>query len=130
MAGNELHHIDVDGTRYWFGEPPPEPAPEPAPAELLQTYDEYICYGESRWLLDRSGAARMVRTDRAQYNATLLLGTQVAGRWKRTPRAGSVHIDVLPLRPLSPAERTAVRAAAGRHARFLGLAEATVAIPE
>ncbi len=61
------------------------------------------------------------------YNNVMLLGTQVAGRWKRTIERGTVHIDALLHHPFSAAQTEALHAAAAAHGEFLGL-DATVAI--
>jgi DNA glycosylase AlkZ-like len=119
VAGR-LSRLDADGRTYWFGTPAPQ-APATTGAHLLQGYDEYVMgYGETRYLMDPAGVPRPI-SDRAPSALTVLLGTEVAGYWKRTVGRGSVAVEVAGYRPFTRAQERAVRAAADRYGRFLGL---------
>jgi winged helix DNA-binding protein len=118
-ASGRLSRLELAGRTYWFGSP--APAPAPPTAHLLQGYDEYVMgYAETRYLVDPAGVARPI-ADRAPYALTVLLGTEVAGYWKRTVGRGSVAVEVAGYTPFTRAQERAVRAAADRYGRFLGL---------
>ncbi|HYN93110.1 MAG TPA: winged helix DNA-binding domain-containing protein [Pilimelia sp.] len=134
LAGAAVTRHDVDGTAFWsapHAETPHAETPHaetPPSVHLLQGYDEYIMgyTGDSKYLLDAAGHARFAGADRPAFNHVLIVDGQVAGHWKRTVRRGGVHLDVALHRPLDGAGGRALRAAADRHGRFLGL-PATVA---
>jgi hypothetical protein len=128
LVSGRLQRLDVNGVAYWFAEPVPDGTPPSPVVHLLQGYDEYVMgYSETRYLLDLAGTAR-VMTERAVYNLVVLLDTQVAGHWKRTVSKQAVTIQVAHYAPFTGTQVTALRDAAGRHGRFLGL-PATVAPP-
>jgi hypothetical protein len=135
LAGSDLTSAEIGGRRYWFAEPATGAAggaavegavPASPDVRLLQAYDEYVSYSESRYLLDLSGAAGMLTRDRPIYNHLVLLDGQVIGHWKRTVRRREVLLDVLLHRPLDAGERRALGAAADAHGAFLGGLAATV----
>jgi hypothetical protein len=117
-VADRLERTEIDGRVYWYAEPPPALG-KPA-AYLLQGYDKYVMgYGESRYLVDTVGTARPI-SDRPPYVLTLLLGTEVAGHWKRTVGEDSVTVEVFTYQPLTKQQHAAVWAAAQRYGRFLG----------
>ncbi|MEV4416874.1 hypothetical protein AB0J67_33660, partial [Catellatospora sp. NPDC049609] len=59
--------------------------------------------------------------DRPVYNGVLIVGSQVAGHWKRTVGRRAVTIEMLVYAPLDADRAAAVQAAADHHGRFLGL---------
>jgi hypothetical protein len=129
LVGDALDSVEVEGLTYWFA---PGPAPiadgaEPA-VHLLQPYDEYIVgYVESKFLLDADATAQALPSRAGVYNNVMLLGTQVAGFWKRTIERDTVHIDALLHRLFSAAQTEALHAAVAAHGEFLEL-DTTVAI--
>jgi hypothetical protein len=72
-------------------------------------------------VLDVSGAARINTRDRAVYNGVVILDSQVVGAWKRTVERGRVTITAALYASLDETQTEALRAAADRHGRFLGL---------
>jgi hypothetical protein len=127
LVGSDLASAEIDGRRYWFAEAAVADAGRSSPdVRLLQAYDEYVSYGESRYVLDLSGTARMLTRDRPLYNHLVVLDGQVIGHWKRTVRRRDLLLDVLLHRPLDPAEERSLGAAADAHGAFLGGLAATV----
>ena len=111
-----------DGVEYWFASCAPPPPSPSARIHLLQGYDEFlVAYGESKYVLDASGAARSEPPRQGVFNHVLVLDGQVTGRWRRTQKKNSVVIEVAPYAPLHPEATRAMRDAATRHGRFLGL---------
>jgi hypothetical protein len=102
-------------------------APASPTVHLLQAYDEYIVgYSESTYVLDVSGAARSLRSNRAVFNSLVTLDGQVAGHWKRTVNKRTVNkdsvvIDAALYAPFDDAQTAALHAAATRNGEFLGL---------
>ncbi len=127
LAADRLDSADVDGLTYWFAAGPVPDGDVPA-ISLLQPYDEYLVgYTESKHLLDIDGSAAALPPRESAYNNVMLAGTQVAGRWKRTVKRDSVHIDALLHHPFDAARTDALHAAAASHGEFLGL-PATVSV--
>lgn len=121
-AGDALENIDVDGVTFWVAAGGFDPVPagiDETAVHLLQPYDEYLVgYSESKRLLDLSGTVAGTRLDSAA-NGVLLLGTQVAGRWKRTLRSGEVALDVGLYQPFRAAVAPGLQAAADVHGAFV-----------
>jgi len=128
MVASQLAHQVIDGVSYWFAAPPPPPLKAASPTvHLLQGYDEYIVgYSESKYVLDVSGAARLMSQERGIYNHAVILDSQVAGRWKRMLKKNIVIIEVVLYTPFDDAQTQALQAAAERHGAFLGLAATVV----
>ena len=127
MSGDALASAEVDGRTFWFSpsdRTPPASAPK---AYLLQAYDECIVgYTDSRFLLDIAAVVpKQTPTERIVYPGALVIGTQVAGHWKRTLGTGTVRLDVALYRRLNGAQATALDEEAARLGRFLGR-EATI----
>jgi hypothetical protein len=121
-VGTHLTHEVIGGVSYWSAGSTPPPAVESPTVHLLQAYDEYIVgCSESKYVLDVSGAARINTRDRAVYNGVVILDSQVVGAWKRTVERGRVMIMAALYASLDEAQTEALRLAADRHGRFLGL---------
>ena len=121
MTGDALASEDVDGRTFWFAAGAKTPPAGPAKAYLLQAYDECIVgYTESRYLLDVGGVVpKQTPTERIVYPGALVIGTQVAGHWKRTIGPESVRIDVAVYRRLNSEQTKALDREANRLGRFL-----------
>ena len=118
-ASHLLDHIDHDGRRYWFAEPAPDGRGFEPRGHLLQILDEYHHgYQDSRYVLDADGLVPRGRS--ASMGMTLVDG-QMVGDMRRTVRSGAVTYDVSLSRRLADDEEAAVRQAADRYGRFLGL---------
>jgi len=127
MVASQLEHQVIDGVSYWFAAPPPPLKAASPTVHLLQGYDEYIVgYSESKYVLDVSGAARLMSQERGIYNHAVILDSQVAGRWKRMLKKNIVIIEVVLYTPFDDAQTQALQAAAERHGAFLGLAATVV----
>lgn len=129
-AGDALESIEVDGVTYWSAAGAFDTVAaevDETAVHLLQPYDEYLVgYSESKSLLDLSGVVAGTRLDSAA-NGVLLLGTQVAGRWKRTLRPGAVALDVGLYEPFRDAVVPGLQAAADAYGAFVERS-ATVAV--
>jgi len=106
----------LDGDEYAL---PREPLVEAAPpaAALLSNFDEYISYAR-----DEADYARISGTvhDVMRSMGLLFLDGALGGLWRRTVKASTVRVDVIPDTPLSARARHAVEAEAERFADFLG----------
>jgi hypothetical protein len=129
MVGHELQCETYGGLTYWFAELPPATVPDGPRVDLLQTYDECIVgYSESRGVLDVAGLDKVITTGgRPVYNHAVFLDGQVVGRWKRTLRTDTVHIETILHTALDEAQTRALQAAADAHGAFVGRT-ATVAV--
>lgn len=119
LAGDALESIDVDGVTYWSAAGTADAGVDETAVHLLQAYDEYLVgYTESKRLLDLGGVAAGTRLDSAA-NGVLLLGTQVAGRWRRTLKAGEVVLDISLYEQYRAAAAPGLQAAADAHGAFV-----------
>jgi hypothetical protein len=116
---DRLEQFDHAGRTYWHppGDPPP-PGQQPR-GHLLQILDEvYRGYQDSRWVLDSAG--NVPRGRETAIGMALVDGQMVA--WmKRTLAKDRVEFALTPLRDLLADEVEALREAARRYGKFLGL---------
>lgn len=120
-AGDALESLDVGGVTYWCaaGTADAVDAVDESAVHLLQAYDEYLVgYSETKRLLDLGGVVAGVRLDGAA-NGVLLLGTQVAGRWRRTLKKGEVVLDIGLYESFHAAAAPGLQAAADAYGRFV-----------
>ena len=116
--GDQLQRLELDGRTYWFVEPSTGTPGEPR-GHLLQMLDEYYRgYQDSRYVLDADGL--VPRTRSATVGMTLVDG-QMVGGMRRTLDENTATFEVSLYRDLAGDELAAVRDAAGRYGRFLGL---------
>jgi hypothetical protein len=129
LVRSQLEQEIIDGVAYWFAAPASSSEPPSPTVHLLQGYDEYLVgYSESKYVLDRSGAARSRPADRGNFNLVVILDSQVGGHWKRTLKRSGVTIEAALYAPFDDAQREALQAAADRHGEFLGLPGAVVKV--
>jgi hypothetical protein len=122
MVGHQLEREVIEGATYWFGVPAPAAKARSPMVHLVQGYDEYIVgYGETKFALDASGMARSFPQANGIFNMIVLLDSQVAGHWKRALGKDAVTIEVALYQELDAGQTRALRAAAAKHAQFLGL---------
>jgi hypothetical protein len=117
-AADRLATFERDDREYWHapGEPPASATPR---GHLLQVLDEmYRGYQDSRWAVDADGL--LSRGRETAIGMALVDGQMIAGM-KRSVTARTVRFELRKLRDLDSAEEDAIRDAAARYARFLGL---------
>ncbi|GID95754.1 hypothetical protein Adi01nite_51660 [Amorphoplanes digitatis] len=120
---DSFHH---DGRTFWHAPADPPDGPEEPAGHLLQVLDEtYRGYQDSRWVLDAAGA---VPRTRESAIGMALVDAQLVAAMRRTVTPDHVRFDLLPYRPLAPAQIDALGQAAERYGRFLRL-DARLALP-
>lgn len=122
-AGDRLTTVRVDGAEMVVT---PELLAGDAPATrewaALPGFDEYMLgYKDRSIMVDDAHVEAIVPGGNGVFQATLVRGGRVVGTWKRTLGRTAVTIDVFPLVPLTPAERTQAEAALQPYAEFVGL---------
>ncbi len=89
---------------------------------LLPGFDEYfIGYSDRSAIIEAEYLPRIVPGGNGVFFPMLVIDGQVVGTWKRAVKKGSLEISLTPFRTLDIPEPQ-IAAAAGRYARFLGLA--------
>jgi hypothetical protein len=122
LVGAKLEQAVIDGSTYWFAPPAAEAAPGSPRVHLVQGYDEYIVgYGESKYLLDVSGAARSLPRARGIYTHSIILDGQVAGQWKSVPTKRAVIVEATLFVPLDSAQTQELRTAVQQYEDYVGL---------
>jgi hypothetical protein len=117
MVASRLTHEVIDSQPYWFAAS--LPATEPSwTTFLLPTYDEFLvgfaAFGESL----RGGQDADAN---AVFTATMVIGGQVVGHWRRTFKKNGVVIELAPFAPLTAVESEAISVAAQRYGEFVGM---------
>jgi hypothetical protein len=128
MAKGQFISCDFEGATYWLAEPSEMIAGKSAKAYLLPNYDEYIVSYK-----DRSAAIREKDLSKADprgtiFNHTFVVNGKIEGIWKREIGRNRLAVELIPFRRLSKSAITALNAAAGRYAKFLGLKDVAVSI--
>lgn len=126
LLGSTLAVEKIEGMTFWrtaIAKRKPSSAEQ---AYVLQGYDEYIVgYRESKWALDLAGRARARVTSRESYVGLVLLGSQLAGHWKRSLRAEEIEFEMAVYDRCTRSQREALELAAERYGKFFG-GEATL----
>lgn len=114
----ELEERMIDGVPF-YSAPSAEVLRPPKPvAHLLSIYDEYISSYKDRGAISRpSDGPKLVAMGNALTGIALVDGS-IVGSWKRTQRKNDIAVDVMLLRKLSKAERSAVELTALQFANF------------
>lgn len=103
--------------RYWIGPVVGAGWPREPTVELLNGFDEYVSGldARSKTLLDPDG---LNRQRPGTPFALVMIDGALAGHWRRAAAAGSVRVQVHPLRALSAAECDGLAAAVSRYSQF------------
>jgi hypothetical protein len=117
---SQLEKEVVENQTYWFIPSIPVESPSPS-AYLLSNYDEYtVGYTDRRAIFDEDYTDKLDSRESILVQ-TILIEGEVVGIWKRTLKKSEVVLELSPFFLLKKAEAKAVRAAAERYGRFLGL---------
>lgn len=91
-------------------------------AYLLPNYDEYLIAYKDRAHIASSGTmTALVAPGNTSFAHHLIVDGVLAGAWKRTIMARETVVEVRPYRRLQAASARAIRAAAARYEKFLGM---------
>ncbi|MDQ3610488.1 MAG: winged helix DNA-binding domain-containing protein [Actinomycetota bacterium] len=126
-VADQLDHLRHEGRTFWFKDPPPDDARLDPRAHLLQVLDEYHhgCQ-DSRHVLDVDG---LVPRGRGASMGMVLVDGQMVGDMRRRIRGDKATFEIGLFRDLDDDELGAVRVAAHRYGRFLGLDPIVVTAP-
>jgi hypothetical protein len=116
LMGGALACERFDGQRYWYSTAQPPTALANGDALLLPTYDEFMI---GYTAANRARIGGVEASDEILFYATIVLGGQIVGTWRRTFQKGTVRVELAPFRPLSSDEETAIVAAAEGFAAFV-----------
>lgn len=122
LVSSRLESAVIDGRTCWFAASAPHPEPVSPDVELLQGFDEFFSYGETKYVVAPPGAGGSADQDRPAFFHAVILDGRLAGHWKRTIKKDTVILDAALYAPFDDAQTDALHAAADRHGRFLGLA--------
>jgi hypothetical protein len=107
IAGSALERRVVDDRTYWAAPATGPGARHVRAAHLLPNYDEYVVAYR-----DRDAGFDV-------FGHSVIVGGRVTGSWTRTAGRDGVAVSVVSYRRLTPPDRRAIAAAAGRYGRFL-----------
>ncbi|WP_276479479.1 winged helix DNA-binding domain-containing protein [Paraflavitalea pollutisoli] len=121
LVQQELMADNVVGETYWQGAEVVAAAKKSA-VYLLPGFDEFLLgYTDRSAVVNEQYQHRLAMTANGQYSATIVVGGQVVGIWKRTIKGKEVVVELEYFEPPAQTVIAAVQAAARRYARFLGL---------
>ncbi len=122
IAQSQLVSETVGESTYWFA-PTTAAGPLTSPiAHLLPNYDEYlVAYKDHRASFDADVYGNLKPEEPALMAHIVVIDGLVVGGWKRTVGRREATIKTTMLVPLRDAERDALRMAAEKYGRFLGL---------
>lgn len=117
----ELEQATLNGKKYWFSDSSKATAQDSPSAFLLSIYDEYtIAYKDRGDISEARDIERMISRGNA-LTAVIILDGSVAGTWKKTLKKNMVEIKLRPFREFSADEEEALKAAADRYGKFMGV---------
>jgi hypothetical protein len=122
MNGSTLVEETIGEQTYWFAPDLPlvkEPSPT---AHLLPNYDEFLISYRSGDAFVDPAHADLIEKQNAIFAHFLVIDGRLYGTWRRDIEKGKVTVTVKRFVPLSEGQEAAVRNAAERFGRFLGLA--------
>jgi len=118
-ARPRLEQIAVDGTTHWFAEWSEGRTRSPV-AHLLPNYDEYlIAYVDRGALVDPSLGPRS--DPKLIFSNVVMVDGRAVGTWRRGAGKGTTRLQTRLPRALDGTRQAALRTAARRYERFLGL---------
>lgn len=119
LAGASLQSRAMDGVQHWMTGG--RTARKNGTALLLPAFDEYlVSYADRSAVLDPAYGKR-VNAGGGILKATVVIGGEVVGTWRRTMSKGRVAVELQPFARLDGARALLVRRTARRYADFLGL---------
>jgi DNA glycosylase AlkZ-like len=118
MVGSDLSHEEIEGQTYWYPASLPPIAESSEAAFLLPTYDEFLVGYDGFGAALTGGRGN---GEWAAFTATIVIGGQVVGNWRRTLTKGTVVIEIAPFASLADARREAIFTAASRYGAFFGM---------
>jgi len=121
MVKDKLNSQTVEGNTYWFADQPGIPSAKSNTVFLLPNYDEYTVSYKDRSAVIATSNINKADPRGTIFNNTIIINGQIVGTWKREFRKNTVILDITPFRKLSKANDVAIRSAAKRYTRFLGL---------
>ncbi|HEY8761817.1 MAG TPA: winged helix DNA-binding domain-containing protein [Candidatus Dormibacteraeota bacterium] len=132
MVGRALAREEIGGKEYWSSPDAPVAPLRPPVVNLLPNYDEFlVAYRDRAASFDPT---RSFDTAPFPYGSllahTVLLNGQVWGGWKRRLTSKELVVVLGPLDVLDETEDAALRQAARRYARFLGIPVTLAGPPE
>ena len=119
MVTPALAQASWDGLTYWFAAAPSSAPPAAPTAHLLPNYDEYLIAYQDRGLVSRAAAAVTAKLRFDAYGNFLIVDGRFAGTWRRTVQRDAVHVKIVPLGPMTRANRGALASAVAAFGRFL-----------
>jgi hypothetical protein len=117
----DFEHAGIDGRTYTFAPGGGRKIPAPPRALLLSIYDEYISsYKDHAAVASPEMTQHLMDLGSALYYIVVVDG-RLTGTWRRIIKKKEVTVEFTFLEPPDAGARAAIRAAAERYARFLGL---------
>ncbi|MHB9032006.1 MAG: winged helix DNA-binding domain-containing protein [Anaerolineae bacterium] len=115
-----LAPLESGGRTYWHSAAAPEPEDGAPPAYLLQGFDEYLLYSQTKDIANQAGLPGATLSELGYFRHALVISTQVAARWRRVNKTKGIVIEFQLLRPLAAGEEAAVNAAVERYRAYVG----------
>lgn len=121
IVKNKLANLVFDGNTYWYSEPASDSKSKSSSCLLLPNYDEYVVGYKDRGTTIKSSDINKADPRGTIFNNTILINGRIIGIWKHNFRSDKVMLEIIPFNPLTKVNEAAIRSAAKRYTRFLGL---------
>jgi hypothetical protein len=119
LAGNKLASQEINGVTYWQS---PSITPATPATYLLPGFDEYMLgYKDRSAALALEHANKIVPGNNGMFLATLVIDGQIAGTWRRTARAKSQQITIMPFVKLTKQQIASIEPAVKRYEQYIGV---------
>ncbi|MEZ0273456.1 MAG: winged helix DNA-binding domain-containing protein, partial [Roseimicrobium sp.] len=117
----ELIKQTIKDVEYWMPEATTQPASRSGSVvHLLPGFDEFLLgYKDRSAVVPEEHSDKIVPGGNGMFMPTLVCRGQVAGLWKRTLKAKTAQISIMPFGKLTPAETKASEKAMAGYRRFL-----------
>jgi hypothetical protein len=119
LAGSKLATQDITGITHWQS---PSITPAAPATYLLPGFDEYMLgYKNRSAALALEHANKIVPGNNGMFLATLVIDGQIAGTWRRTARAKSQQITIMPFVKLTKQQIASIEPAVKRYEQYIGV---------
>ncbi|MDB5182976.1 MAG: prevent-host-death protein [Candidatus Saccharibacteria bacterium] len=119
LAKKDLTKEVIEDKTYYFSSAL-KTSPKPA-TYLLPGFDEYMLgYTDRSAILHTDHAQKVVPGNNGMFLSTVVINGQIAGLWKKVPRAKSINIQLIPFTSFTSAQKQQIETAAKRYSDFIG----------
>lgn len=120
LAASQLAEEKVGAKIYWLSSETVSAPQKSSTAYLLPGFDEYLLgYRDRSPSLDSRHAGKVCPSANGMFISTVVIDGQILGIWKRTAKAASLTITLIPFAKFGTPALRSIQLAAKRYGKFL-----------